>query len=552
LSKEGYALPPAKSIERFLESDLNCTLPAAGDRGLCRDATFCGQSNPSGLSSAVHQESGHQNRRPSTLNSLICFTCIVGLIASAPQGISSPNLDLARQLNQAFVEVAEKVSPAVVVITVTQKTSTSVTLEGLDEVPEGFPREFWRQFHQEMPENSIGQGSGVIIRENGYILTNRHVVEDAETIEVRLRDGRRFKAVVRGVDPQSDVAVIKIDARGLPVARLADSAKTRVGEFAIAIGAPFQLDYSVTFGHVSAKSRANVVPAFLSGGLMDQDFIQTDANINPGNSGGPLVNIDGEVIGINTLIRGLRTGIGFAIPSSLANEVSEQLIAKGKFIRPWLGVAILGLKEDAEPRERIKGVDDGVVIQKILPDGPAAKSELRRNDIIATVDGRRVTTTQELRNEIRGKKIGEPVTLDVYRPQAAGDPRRLTVKVSPAEYVEKPVEIVVKKSDPPPKDAPAPTVDLGLTVKPLTADLAEKFSVVATEGVMVATVEKTGPADSQGIKPGDVITAVNHQPITRVREFRNALRDLDLKKGVLLNLVSGNTARFEILKDKAE
>ncbi len=152
---------------------------------------------------------------PSPLNFLTCLVCITSLTISAPRGISSPNLDLARQLNQAFVEVAEKVSPAVVVITVTQKAPPAATLEESDELPkESSPREFWRWFHQQVPEDSIGQGSGVIIRENGYILTNRHVVEDADTIEVRLRDGRKFKAVVRGVDPQSDVAVIKIDARG--------------------------------------------------------------------------------------------------------------------------------------------------------------------------------------------------------------------------------------------------------------------------------------------------------------------------------------------------
>lgn len=488
---------------------------------------------------------------PSKFDFLICLVCITGLVAFAPPGVASPHLELARQLNQAFVEVAEKVSPAVVVITVTQKAPVFSTDDSADLPEELSPEDFMRRFHPQIPDNTYGQGSGVIIRENGYILSNRHVVEDAETIEVRLRDGRKFKAVVRGVDPQSDVAVLKIDARGLPVAKLADSTKTRVGEFAIAIGAPFRLDYSVTFGHVSAKSRANVVPSFIGGGLMDQDFIQTDANINPGNSGGPLVNIDGEVIGINTLIRGLHTGIGFAIPSSLAHEVSEQLIAKGKFTRAWLGVSILGLKEDTEAREKIKGVDDGVVIRAILPDGPAAKSELRRNDIVAAVDGRRVTTVQELRNEIRGKKIGQPVTLDVYRPQSAGDPKRLNVKVSPAELVDKPVEIVVKKNTPP-KDAPAPTADLGLTVQPLTSDLAEKFGVEASEGVMVATVEINGLAARQNIKPGDVITAINHQPITRVREFRDTLRGADLKKGVLLNLVSGGTARFELLKEGKE
>src|SRR5258706_2166322 len=167
-------------------------------------------------------------------------------------------------------------------------------------------------------------------------------------IEVRLQDGRRFKAMVRGVDPQSDLAVIKIDAKGLPTAVLADSTKTRVGEFAIAIGAPFNLDYSVTFGHVSAKGRSNIVPFFAGVASMDQDFIQTDANINPGNSGGPLVNIDGEVIGINTLIRGLRTGISFAIPSNLAREISDRLITDGKYVRGYLRVEIRPLKGNAE------------------------------------------------------------------------------------------------------------------------------------------------------------------------------------------------------------
>ena len=268
----------------------------------------------------------------------VCF-CLSG-----QNNFASTNLDLARQLNQAFVEVTEKVSPAVVVITVITKPGANHFAD-LDQNPEdAFPREFWRQFRRQAeeespPEREIGQGSGVIIRENGFILTNRHVVDDAESIEVRLKDGRKFKAKVRGVDPQSDVAVIQIDASGLPVAKLADSSKTRVGEFAIAIGAPFQLDYSVTFGHVSAKSRGNVVPSYHGGAMLDQDFIQTDANINPGNSGGPLVNIEGEVIGINTLIRGFRTGIGFAIPSGLAREVADQIIANGKFTRAWLGVS---------------------------------------------------------------------------------------------------------------------------------------------------------------------------------------------------------------------
>jgi serine protease Do len=334
----------------------------------------------------------------------------------------SANLQLARQLNQAFIEVAEKVSPAVVVISVIQRPVAAPS-EDEESPPEGISPELWRyfrkRFEQRSPGKTLGEGSGVIIRSDGYILTNGHVVDDAESIDVRLSDGRTFKAKVRGIDAQSDVAVIKIEAKGLPVEALADSTRTRVGEFAIAIGAPFSLDYSVTFGHVSAKGRSNIIQGY-EGQSMDQDFIQTDALINPGNSGGPLVNIDSEVIGINTMIRGLHSGIGFAIPSSLAKEVSDRLIAEGKFTRAWLGVAIKAFRDDPESRETIKGVSDGVVIDRILPGGPAAKSDLERSDVITAVDGKQVATPQQLRSEIRGKKIGKPVVLDVFRPDSKG------------------------------------------------------------------------------------------------------------------------------------
>src|SRR5579859_2766821 len=269
--------------------------------------------------------------------------CLGPAIPRAVAATPSTNLDVARQLDSAFAEVAEKLSPTVVVINVEQ-AATSPEDGDEDSHFDSMPPGFWKKFHEQFkrPEQTLGQGSGVIIRSNGYILTNRHVIDDAEKIEVRLQDGRIFKGVVRGFDAQSDVAVVKIEADNLPTARLADSNKTRVGEFAIAIGAPFSLDYTVTFGHVSAKGRSNVIDGF-EGATMDQDFIQTDALINPGNSGGPLVNIEGEVIGINTLIRGMHTGIGFAIPSNLAKEVSDELIAQGKFQRAWLGVMIKAL-----------------------------------------------------------------------------------------------------------------------------------------------------------------------------------------------------------------
>ncbi len=451
-----------------------------------------------------------------------------------------PGTDIVHALNEAFVQVAEKVSATVVVINVVQPVTPETEDEnGNDSFPPGFWREFHKQFKH--PEKTFGEGSGIIVRPDGYILTNRHVVEDAESVQVRLKDGRIFKAKVSGVDPQSDLAVIKIEAQGLPVARLADSKKVRVGEFAIAVGAPFSLEYSVTFGHVSAIGRSSVVEG-VEGQAMDQDFIQTDAQINPGNSGGPLVNIEGEVIGINTLIRGLHTGIGFAIPSSLAKEIGEALIEQGKFTRPWLGIGIAALRDQPDLRQLLKGVDEGVVVSAILPEGPAAKSDLKPTDIITAVDGHAVGTPQELRMAVRGKPIGQPVTLEVYRKGKA-----LAVKVTPAEWVQ-PSKAVAKASNPSSqKTEPA---NLGLTVQDLTRELAKRFAVdfSKTEGVLVAAVEKGSPAALRQLRPGDIITSVNQQPVTSKKQFDAVLKKADLKVGVLVNLVSDNTARFEILK----
>jgi serine protease Do len=455
---------------------------------------------------------------------------------------ASDNLDLARQLDQAFIDVAAKLSPDVVVINVVEKAAPpSDDSTNDDSSFEGMPPGFWRRFHDQFrhPEQRQGKGSGVVIRDDGYILTNSHVVDNAETIDVHFQDGRVLRGTVRGVDSQSDLAVIKVDAHGLPTAKLADSSQVRVGEFAIAIGAPFSLDYSVTFGHVSAKGRSKVIEG-PEAASMDQDFIQTDALINPGNSGGPLVNIDGEVIGINTLIEGLHTGIGFAIPSNLAREVSDQLISQGKFSRPWLGIAIQGLREDPDLRDLIKGVDDGVVVSRVLPDGPAAKSDLKPSDVILSVEGNRVSTPQQLRNAIRGKKIGQPVTLEVFRKD-----KTLQVKVSPSEWVQ-PVAAIAKVNST--RDPETQPVALGIAVEPLTKELAAQFGIDLTEGVVVASVDKNSPAARKGLKPGDLITSINQQETHSPKQFREVLKRVDLKKGVLINLVSGSTARFEILK----
>jgi len=468
----------------------------------------------------------------------------------------SSALELARQLNQAFIDVADTVSPAVVVIRVAHKPGYND--QDVDENPffEMLPPEFRRQLEEQREklrkeqENGrrfhrkpvfSGEGSGMVIRKEGYILTNRHVVDGAEKLLVRFKDGTEAEAEVRGVDVQSDLAVIKIDPKDaeLTVAKFADSDKTRVGEFAIAIGAPFLLDYSVTFGHVSATSRSGIV----QDRAMDQDFIQTDASINPGNSGGPLVNIDGEVIGINTLIRGMSTGIGFAIPSNFAREVADKLIADGKYVRAYLGVAISPLKGDNEYRDLITGVSDGVVITAIPPDGPAARSELKPGDVITAVEGKAVSTAQQLKNEVRSKKIGAPITLDVHR-----FGKNMKVKIKPDPWPEEAPSLSTRRK----VETEEKASMLGLTVQAVTKDLAEQHGIDKTEGVLVTEVEKGSVGERKGIKPGDVITEVSGKAVNTPKQFAQVMKAADLKKGVVILYTTRGTSKIEVLRDDSE
>ena len=499
-----------------------------------------------------------RSRVPSLMALLLTLVWSHAPVARA----ASPALELARQLNQAFIEVAENVSPSVVVVRVAHKPGfgDDPNDEEMEPFMERLPPEFRRWFDQyrerKQRENSKqreqdneprfdGQGSGVIIRKEGYILTNRHVVEGADKIKVRFKDGVEVDAEVRGVDAQSDLAVIKINPKGrtLAVAKLGDSDKTRVGEFAIAIGAPFELDYSVTFGHVSAKGRSGIVPSFEGGNTMDQDFIQTDASINPGNSGGPLVNIEGEVIGINTLIRGLHTGIGFAIPSSFAREITDKLITDGKFTRAYLGVGIRALNEDTEYRDLITNITSGVMVTGIVLDGPAAKSDLKLGDVITAVEGRSVASVQQLKNEVRSKKLGEAVTLDVHR-----FGKNLKLKIKPEAWPEPGTTVVTRK----PAGREEAGRALGLSVEPISKELTEQFSLEARQGVVVTEVERGSAAERKGIQAGDVITEVNQKPVANPKQFREALKAADLKKGVIISFTRGGTSSFEILKDGGE
>jgi serine protease Do len=466
----------------------------------------------------------------------VCLLAAAAVMASGPRAAAkdSPALNFARQLNEAFVEVADKVSPAVVVIDIRQKVNGKET-EGGGSFWDILPPELRRHFQNHGGAHKqwlAGEGSGVVISPDGYILTNNHVVEGADDIVVRLKDGRSFAGEVKGADAESDIAVLKINATGLTPAKLGDSDATRVGEFALAIGAPFELSDTVTVGHVSAKGRSFEQDA-------DQDFIQTDARILPGNSGGPLVNLDGEVIGINTMIEGLDTGIGFAVSINLAKRVKDHLMNEGKFTRSWLGIYIHELKNDSDylslEGKLAPDARDGVVVDAILPGGPASKSDLRPGDVITAVDGKTVQTTRQLRDEIADKKPGSTTMLVVVRGK-----EHLTIQTTPG--ITRPVdEFSVKPSVEP--------ASLGLTVKGMTKELAEQYGVELVSGVIVTAVDQDSLAEVRGIKTGDVITEINRQRISTLRQFRDAVKSADAKRGLMVNLVSEGASRFVVLKD---
>jgi len=358
---------------------------------------------------------------------------------------------------------------------------------------------------------------------------------------VRFKDGKVYDGEVKGTDPESDVAVIKIKATGLTAAKLGDSDATRVGEFVLAIGAPFTLSYSVTVGHVSAKGRS-----FESemGGYADQDFIQTDASINPGNSGGPLVNLYGEVIAVNAMIEGMNTGIGFAIPINLAKKVMNHLMNEGKYTRSWIGVGIVDLRNERDylslDRKIAPDVQDGVVVEEIGPDGPASKSDLHPGDVITAVDGKSVQTSRQLKDEIAAKKPGQTTVLAVVRGK-----ERLSIKVIP-EALPSGQGLAARSRS---SEGEAESAPLGLTVQALSKELAEQFGISVTTGVIVTAVEPDSPADEQGIKAGDVLTEINRKHISNPRQFREALKAADSKAGVMINLISDGASRFVVLKD---
>jgi Do/DeqQ family serine protease len=440
----------------------------------------------------------------------------------ADSSSKNDKLTTAKSLGQAFVEVAKKAQPAVVNIT-TEKT---ITMRPWDRFGEDFfrgspfedffrgygsPRERGREYKQKQRSG----GSGVIVDKEGYILTNNHVVEGAEKVKVRLNDGREFTATLKGQDSRTDLAVLYIKAKDLPVAALGDSEKLEVGEWAIAIGSPFGLEHTVTVGVISAKGRSGL------GTGTYEDFIQTDASINPGNSGGPLINIDGEVIGINAMIIQPGTGIGFAIPINMAKQILNDLIKYGKFVRPWLGISAQDLTPEMMEYFKVKE-KEGVLVGQVYPGTGAEKAGLTSGDIIKSVDDKAVKNVNELVKEIQKKKVDQKVKLSIIR-----DGKQITIDVTTTAMPEK-AELTKEKEE---------EEKLGAKVQELTPQLAARYRISGIkQGVVVLGVEDGSIADEIGLQEGDVILEINRKKIESLKDYEKAIREANLEKGILFQL----------------
>ncbi len=431
-------------------------------------------------------------------------------------------LTTAKSLGLAFVEVAKKVQPSVVNIT-TEKTVTIKPWERFGEdFFKGSPfEEFFRGFGsprergKEYRHRQRSGGSGVIVDKEGYILTNNHVIEGADKVKVRLADGREFVATVKGQDSRTDLAVLHIKAKDLPVAVLGDSDKLEVGEWAIAIGSPFGLEHTVTVGVISAKGRSGL------GTGTYEDFVQTDASINPGNSGGPLINIDGEVVGINAMIIQPGTGIGFAIPINMAKQILNDLIKTGKVVRPWLGISVQELTPEMMEHFKVKE-KEGVLVGQVYPGTGAEKAGLASGDIIKAVDDKTVKSVNELVKEVQKKKVGQKLKLSIVR-----DGKPMTIEITTSAMPDK-AELQKEKEG---------EEKLGARLQELTPQLATRYRITGIkQGVVVTAVEDGSFADEMGLQEGDVILEINRKKIESLKDFDKAMKEASVEKGILFQI----------------
>lgn len=441
------------------------------------------------------------NSNEATIASLPDFSATTEVEPSDKQPVKT-----LKDFNDAIVNIADQATPAVVTIQVTQTV----------EVPENpFSRFFGNPQGESQERQRRGLGSGVIVSKDGYIITNNHVVENADELTVGLSNGKEYDGEVIGTDPQTDIAVVKIDATDLSALKIGNSDNVRVGEMVLAIGSPLgeDLAHSVSMGIISAKGRAIGILREAGG---YENFLQTDAAINPGNSGGALVNMDGELVGINSAIAsrsGGNDGIGFAVPSNLAKSIMESLIESGRVVRGYLGIT--GGGEVDRTMARALGLDNayGVIVGEVQSDGPAAEAGLKEGDVIQTLNGERIENWEKFRTAIATSAPGTEVSLGINRD---GDERNVDVTLG-----ELPNQQTASNMQQPDKDMEQ---QLGFGVRNLTPELSQRLNLDSGQtGVLVVQINRGSKAQRQGLQEGDVITSVSRNRIEDVSDFKNEI-----------------------------
>ncbi|MGA2315285.1 MAG: Do family serine endopeptidase [Thermodesulfobacteriota bacterium] len=460
------------------------------------------------------------------------FLSFIVLIVVLPAwSLNAAERITAKDWRNGFVQVAKKVQPSVVSIR-SERTVTVSPGEGFGEdFFKGTPFEDFFKQHggPPMKRRQMGEGSGVIVDPKGYILTNYHVVAGADKLTVRLFDGRELIGTIQGTDPKTDLAVVHMEAKDLPLATLGDSDKIQVGEWAIAIGSPFGLEETVTVGVISAKGRTGL------GTGTYEDFIQTDASINPGNSGGPLVNIEGEVIGINAMIISPGQGIGFAIPINLAKSIMAELIKTGKVIRPWVGIGLQDITSDLMKFFNLKE-KEGALISQVYGGSPAEKAGHKVGDVVVEVDRVKVKNSQDVVQEVLKKQVGQKVNFVILR-----EGKRVEISLTTAQMPEK---IGEREPAKPKKEW------FGLRVSNVTPDIARQLDLTKTEGVVIVGVDPNSVAQTAGLKAGDIILEVNRQKIFNESDYRSAMEKAKPNQGMLFLIDRQGSTFFVTLTEE--
>jgi serine protease Do len=455
-----------------------------------------------------------------------------------PTTASSPEINYLQQLSKGFTSVAKQATPAVVFIRCEVSNPEQEEMNGpygYGSPYDNFGDDFLNRFFGVPPRGArprqapqVSQGSGFFISSDGYIVTNCHVVKGADKITVVFDDNRELEAQLIGTDPQTDLAVLKVDGKDLPYLNFANSDLIDVGEWAIAIGSPFQLEATVTVGVVSAKGRQNLKITDL------EDFLQTDAAINPGNSGGPLLNLNSEVIGVNTAIvsrSGGYMGIGFAIPSNMAKVIANQIIDKGSVTRGFIGVSLQPVDKDIADAFGLPKAE-GALVSEVVKDSPADKGGLKQGDIILKSNGTVVKSVGGFRNEVSLMKPGSTVKLEINR---KGQIMALNIVLGNAND----------------KAATSSTAQqrLGIEVEPLSPQLARQLGLSSTDmGVVITKVRPGSPAAMAGLRPGFLVQAVNHKRVEDIDDFNDSITEIGQKNRVLLLIKQSNMTRFYSIK----